>query len=154
MEYIRRLIMLRCGAFHAAPRQLRNRSRVIATVHWRCHINYAIEAVHLVRGDIHGRFACRLSSRSFFDLHRFFEHGPLDRHHRSRAVRAMSYTLSTLVDDLRATYREQAPSEALGLMVAAKQRGMLKERDVFTSAAIMLCGRATETRTTEMRPAD
>lgn len=58
----------------------------------------------------------------------------------------MTYTLGALVDDLRSSYRERAPSEAIGLMIEAIRRGMAEERDVLTSAAIMLCSPSTGER--------
>lgn len=49
------------------------------------------------------------------------------------------YTITSLVEDLRASYGSGASQEAVALIVAARNRGMAKERDIFTTAAILLC---------------
>jgi hypothetical protein len=51
----------------------------------------------------------------------------------------VNYTIASLVEDLRSCYGARAPGEALGLMIAARNHGMKRERDVFTTAAILLC---------------
>jgi hypothetical protein len=51
----------------------------------------------------------------------------------------MSYTITSLVEDLRDSYGAGAPNQAVALIVAARNRGMLRERDIFTTAAILLC---------------
>lgn len=51
----------------------------------------------------------------------------------------MSYDLASLVEDLRASYGHDASNEAVGLIIAARDRGMMPEAGVFASAAIMLC---------------
>ncbi|WBO23556.1 hypothetical protein [Sphingomonas abietis] len=59
------------------------------------------------------------------------------------------YTLATLVEDLRHSYRDDASRQALSLMVAAKRRGLMKERDILTAAAIMLCRRPAAVRSAD-----
>jgi hypothetical protein len=51
----------------------------------------------------------------------------------------MSYTVTSLVEDLRASYGAGASNEAVALIIAARNRGLSKERDIFTAAAILLC---------------
>jgi hypothetical protein len=49
------------------------------------------------------------------------------------------YTLTDLVEDLRCAYGRRATSEAISLLIEARNRSLLKERDLLTMAAIMLC---------------
>lgn len=52
---------------------------------------------------------------------------------------AVIYHMGSLVQDLRSSYGAAAPREALALMIVARDRGLAKERDVFVTAAILLC---------------
>jgi hypothetical protein len=53
----------------------------------------------------------------------------------------VSYSIDALVNDMRVSFGPTASARAIGLMLEARRRGMMHERDVFTSAAILLCTR-------------
>jgi hypothetical protein len=53
------------------------------------------------------------------------------------------YSIDALIDDLKTCYGAKASREAIGLMLAARQRGMMKQHDIFAQAAIRLCRHQT-----------